>query len=310
VLYFMARESQSILMPTSAVLVKFGAKDLPLIAQGEYWRLATPVFVHIGLLHFIFNSMGLYYIGSHLESLIGAGWFLAVYLLSGIFGNIASVFFSVAVSAGASGALFGLLGSGVMLERLVGHRIEKLTGRKPQRSAYLSMAVVNIAFGLIVPGIDNAAHLGGLVGGLLLTLAMLSFRRNQLMIRRPARGIMIFAGFTLISGTALWWSLDDKRLLGRYLNEAHATQDPAQQVYLLSQALRVMASDTRVYLERGRILLLHDEISGLEDIRVAARDFRLRQAVFELIDELRAADRGVFADAVQEIVGGMEMESI
>lgn len=93
------------------VLVHFGAKVPWLVAGGEYWRLFTAIFLHIGFLHLAFNSYALYSLGPQVETLYGRNRFLMIYLLSGLAGSVASYVLSASVSAGASGAIFGLVGA-------------------------------------------------------------------------------------------------------------------------------------------------------------------------------------------------------
>jgi len=152
------------------VLIRMGAKVTPLIAAGQYWRLFTAMFLHIGLMHLLFNGYALLVIGTELERLLGWPRFLAIYLLSGLFGNLASYAFSPSLAAGASGAIFGLIGSLAAYFAL--HR--ELLGRWGQRRLInlVFLIVVNLILGFTQPGIDNLAHLGGLVTGLALGWAL------------------------------------------------------------------------------------------------------------------------------------------
>ena len=93
------------------ILILFGAKYNPAIVAGQYWRLLTACFVHIGLIHLLFNSYALYSFGREVERRYGRTRFLALYLLSGVAGSTASFVGSPRLAAGASGAIFGLLGA-------------------------------------------------------------------------------------------------------------------------------------------------------------------------------------------------------
>lgn len=166
-------------MPETDVLIGMGAKYILGLVDGEYWRFVTPIFVHIGIVHFLLNSFGLYVIGPQLEEIFGRRWFLAIYLGAGICGNACSAVANIAVSAGASGALFGLLGAGYYLERVVRKKIEQHTGRKVRRGVFGMLVVINIVIGFIIPGIDNAAHIGGLVAGIALANARISWLTNR-----------------------------------------------------------------------------------------------------------------------------------
>ena len=142
-----------------------GEKDNLLIAQGEYWRLFTAIFLHANILHFAFNAYALYIIGRDVERFSGAVRFTIIFLLAGLSGSLFSLVFTQANAVGASGAIFGLIGAqGVFLYR---HR--KLFGERGRRGLQniIIIAVLNLAIGLQA-GIDDWAHVGGLVGGLIL----------------------------------------------------------------------------------------------------------------------------------------------
>lgn len=100
----------------SQILLNFGAKYGPAIQAGDWWRLITPVFLHIGLTHLVVNSVTVYYIGTQIENMFGHIRFLAIYFVSALTGNLASfVFMPDSLSAGASTAIFGLFGAFLML---------------------------------------------------------------------------------------------------------------------------------------------------------------------------------------------------
>jgi len=148
------------------VLIAFGAKFNPLIVEGQVWRLLTSIFLHIGLIHLLFNSYALFRLGTDVERAFGAGRFLVLYLLSGVSGSLLSFAFNPHLSAGASGAIFGLIGAlGVYLFR---HR--QAFGQVGQRRLWdvIGVAAYNLVFGFITPGIDNLGHLGGLISGVAL----------------------------------------------------------------------------------------------------------------------------------------------
>lgn len=150
-------------------IADFGAKDNQLIAQGEYWRLLTAIFVHANILHYGFNAYALYIIGRDVERFSGALRLTVVFLLSGLSGSVFSLIFNPSPSVGASGAIFGLIGAlAVFLFR---HR--QLFGERARRGLQniVFVALINFALGL-QGGIDNWAHLGGLIGGLILGWAL------------------------------------------------------------------------------------------------------------------------------------------
>jgi rhomboid protease GluP len=152
------------------VLVRLGAKVSPLIATGEYWRLFTAMFLHIGLMHLFFNGYALIAIGTELERIVGWGRFLTIYLLSGLFGNLASYAFSPNLAAGASGAIFGLIGA--LAAFFVLHREQLGTWGQRRLINIVILIAVNLFLGFTQPGIDNLAHLGGLLCGFGLGFAL------------------------------------------------------------------------------------------------------------------------------------------
>lgn len=139
-----------------------GMKINELILQGQFWRLITPVLLHGSILHLGFNMYALNALGPELERHYGHWRFLALYLLAGFVGNVASFMFSSNPSLGSSTAIFGLLGAeGVFL-----YQNRELFGRNARRA--LGNIVMIAGFNLIIglnPGIDNWGHIGGLIGG-------------------------------------------------------------------------------------------------------------------------------------------------
>ena len=153
-------------IPTAASIT-VGAQVNSLIVGGDYWRLLTAIFLHAGLMHLAFNGWALYSVGRDMESLLGSGWFIAIYLLTGLAGNVAYYVLGPNVpSLGASGAIFGLIGA----EAAFFLRNRPLLGRfGRQRLGNLAIMIgINLVFGFTVPGINNFAHLGGLLTGFVL----------------------------------------------------------------------------------------------------------------------------------------------
>lgn len=145
------------------VLITYGAKVNALIQQGEWWRLATPMFLHIGFTHILMNMITLYFVGMQIEAAFGHTRFLVMFLVSGIGGNIASFCFSDSLSAGASTAIFGLFGAFMML----GESFWQNPVISQLARTFMAFVVMNIAFDVFTPGIDLAGHIGGLAAGFL-----------------------------------------------------------------------------------------------------------------------------------------------
>ncbi len=147
------------------VLVAFGAKVNTLIQAGEIWRLLTSTFIHIGIMHLVFNLYALWALGPLTEESFGHRRFFMIYIFSGLGGSIASFLFTTALSAGASGAIFGLLGA-LMYDSFKRPNLWK----SGLGMNLIIVILVNFGFGLIQPGIDNFAHLGGLLTGTLFSV--------------------------------------------------------------------------------------------------------------------------------------------
>lgn len=149
------------------VLVSLGAKYNPLILHGQWFRLLTCIFLHGGLIHIAANMYSLYAIGPLVEDLYGKYKYIIIYLATGIISSLFSFWFSAYVSIGASGAIFGLLG--VIL-------VFSIKERKRVGKAFFmnvaSIVAINLFIGLSVKGIDNFAHLGGLLSGITFGLIM------------------------------------------------------------------------------------------------------------------------------------------
>ncbi|MDQ3791909.1 MAG: rhomboid family intramembrane serine protease [Actinomycetota bacterium] len=140
-----------------------GALVPALVAQGEAWRLLSSVFLHSGAVHLGFNMISLYFLGSFVEVAFGRARFLALYLLSGLAGGLAYLYFGDfnAPAVGASGAIFGLLGG------ILGYALRRGTfsWQNPLIRQLLILLALNLYIGFSVPNISNTAHLGGLAGG-------------------------------------------------------------------------------------------------------------------------------------------------
>jgi rhomboid protease GluP len=158
----------SLINPTMESLLTWGANFRPVTVEGEWWRLLSNTFLHIGIMHLLLNMYALAYIGILLEPYLGKARFTTAYLLSGILASLTSVaWHPFVVSAGASGAIFGLYG--VFLAMLTTNFIDK-GARKPLLTSIGIFVAYNLLNGL-KGGIDNAAHIGGLLAGIIIGYA-------------------------------------------------------------------------------------------------------------------------------------------
>ncbi len=142
----------------------------PLVAEGEWWRLVTAAFLHYGVLHLGMNMLVLWFIGPALEEYLGHWRYALLYLVSGLAGSAGALIASPsALTVGASGAIWGIMGAALVLEA---RRIYVFGGQA------LGLVVLNLALTFVIPGISIGGHIGGLVGGALAALAFSSFRRT------------------------------------------------------------------------------------------------------------------------------------
>ncbi|MDP4091813.1 MAG: rhomboid family intramembrane serine protease [Bacillota bacterium] len=177
-----------------SVYTLFGVKYNELIIQGQIWRLFTPVFIHLSVIHLAVNTYSLYSIGPMVENIFGKRRFLFIYLAAGIFGNIGSFIFSNTPSAGASGAIFGLLGALVYIWQ---KNRRNLNGSFI--AAVATTIIFNLFYGFANAGIDNFAHLGGLIGGYLSSYAVGLAVSKQVNMRRTA--VLCLTIFLAVAGT-------------------------------------------------------------------------------------------------------------
>lgn len=162
VLVFLAQMASELFLGVDVLLI-YGAKINAAIDQGQFWRLVTPIFLHGSILHLGFNMYALYVLGPSIERAYGRWLFLALFLVSGIYGNLFSYWLMPAVSLGASTAVFGLIAA----QAVFIYRNRRLYGQRA-RAMLMNIGVIlliNLLIGLS-PGIDNWGHLGGFLGGL------------------------------------------------------------------------------------------------------------------------------------------------
>jgi membrane associated rhomboid family serine protease len=170
----------------------------PLVAQGDWWRLITSAFLHASLLHIAFNMYFLWFVGSAVEQALGRGRFLLIYFVSALAGSAgALVWTPTTPTVGASGALFGLLGAALVLER---QRTFVLGG------AAGALIVINLILSFTLSNISVGGHIGGLIGGILCTLVLSKFGRGHAAYSRVGLwGIAGVLGVGLLSIAVAYW---------------------------------------------------------------------------------------------------------
>lgn len=174
--------------PSTEALVKWGANALPLTMMDDPWRLASSAFLHIGLMHLLFNGFAMYFFGQIAEPMFGSAKFLALFLLAAIGGNLLNNYVTwqsiiegtgqPGLSAGASGGIMGI-GAALLIAALFKISVNSMILNL--KSLIIIMAI-NLVYGFAVPGIDNAGHIGGAITGLVIALAFAIGYRQRLAI--------------------------------------------------------------------------------------------------------------------------------
>lgn len=192
------------LSPTAAELLARGGNFLP-VTIGQPWRLAVATVLHAGLVHLAFNMWALWDAGRIAERFYGNLQFLAIYSVSGLIGSLASLFFAArtGVSVGASGAVFGVVGA-LAAAVFTKHRHVPPGIGRAMRSSVTMFVGYSLLMGFLVPHIDNAAHVGGLIAGFLMGTVMAEkFDREEFLRSGMLRASAAIAG-AMVTGFAMW----------------------------------------------------------------------------------------------------------
>lgn len=174
--------------PSTEALLKWGANALPFTMNDDPWRLVSSAFLHIGLMHLLFNGFAMYFFGQIAEPMFGSAKFLALFLLAAIGGNLLNSYVTwqsildgtgqPGLSAGASGGIMGI-GAALLIAALFKISVN---GMVLNLKSLIFIMGINLVYGFAVPGIDNAGHIGGAVTGLVIALAFAIGYRQRLAI--------------------------------------------------------------------------------------------------------------------------------
>lgn len=296
--------------PTTDSLIHWGANFRPVTLDGQWYRLFTSCFIHIGIVHLLMNMYALIFIGSLLEPYLGKSRFLSAYLSTGLLGSIASLLWNdLTVSAGASGAIFGMYG--VFLVLLTTDLIEN-----EKRKALLSSIVIFVGYNLVYglkEGIDNAAHIGGLIGGLIIGYIYINFfedEDDQALKFKVMGGLAVF--FSVISFTILSMLSNDIVEYDRRMHEFVEMESMALEIYhqvnyLPKEDLLYNINDRGIYYWNESINLI-DELDKMDlpDI-IHQRNSKiknyceLRIKSFELIYKAVSEDTDNYQKEIQDL---------
>ena len=232
--------------PTSDQIVAWGGNYGPLTMGGQPWRLLTCIFVHIGIVHIVANMWALFVLGRLAESLYGRFSFLAVYLISGIAGSVASLLWNpMGVSAGASGAIFGTLAA-LIATLYVGKLPLPRHVVRPVLATLVLWAALQLGYGFWKTGVDNAAHVGGLVAGLILGFPIGHHLGPSSSSRRSRERIFTYSLMALGIFCFIVWRIDSYVAQVERARILLSENKPDQALPLLNAALKRRPKD--VYL--------------------------------------------------------------
>jgi rhomboid protease GluP len=284
------------MQPAIDGLIQWGANYGPKTTQGEWWRMFTCMFLHIGVLHLLFNMLALWNVGSFMERLLGSTGFLVLYLLAGLLGSVASVAWNpFVVSAGASGAIFGLYGG--LLAFLMRHRaMQQHAFLATLRTNTLAFLGYNLVYGFIQQGIDMAAHLGGLAGGFVCGCVLMPSLTSAWRPRPQGRSVLVgVIGLGLIVG------------LSDLLPRAEDVEVRLQQFASLESTILAMFNRAITQLQQGKITeaemvrILEQEVlppwrtqhEALDQLTTLSRlPMRQKQLVTTLVEYMTARQEG------------------
>ncbi len=299
----MALAGISITDPTILDLIRWGANTGELTLSGDWWRLVTCMFLHIGIIHIAVNMWCLWSLGAVCEGLYGSWTFAAVYLISGVSGSLASIAYHPhGVSAGASGAIFGIAGA-LISSYYFGEFSTSSSAVAGSLRSVVGFAAYNLIFGAMSGVTDNAAHVGGLIGGLVLGALIARTAPHQDDLSR--RVAVILFGAALVAGA--WFWLEQARGVearvvraDQYLRDNKTPQAIAQ----LQQVIRQRPADVSAHfaLAHAYFNLSQYPQAETELKRVLELDPQHTGASYELgmayLSEKRAAD-------AKEVFSGM-----
>lgn len=254
-----------IMSPDGETLVKWGANYRPLTLNGEWWRLITSNYIHIGIIHLAFNMYALSFIGKFLEPFLGKTRLIIVYTATGIIGSAASVWWNEsAASAGASGAIFGV--HGVFLAMLTGNFFP------PEiKKALLTNLLVFIGLNLMIgvgAGFDNAGHIGGVVSGVIFGYVFLQGIKKENKTWKWISISIVCIATVLVSILALRTANNDLAVYGEKMEEFSKLEQEALSIDFNSKSISkdsmLLLINTKGLDSWKRCKAILDETDGLK----------------------------------------------
>lgn len=277
VLYFIFIEFNGGSMDTET-LITYGAKYNPAIIDGEWWRIVTSMFMHIGIIHLGMNMLALYYLGTAVEQIFGLTRFMVMYMLAGIGAGIASFALTNSVSAGASGAIFGMFGA--LLYFGVIHRKLFL---QTMGTSILFIIGINLVFGFTVPAIDNSAHIGGLIAGLVAANIVQLPKQQNKTVRKIGTVV-----FVIGISVCIWYGFtNNSNVLMYELTEIEQLQEEKEYDVVIERTTELLESDDQfapqLLFQRSYARIMTFEFdTALEDLEqlIVLEDTRMPEAYY------------------------------
>nr|WP_275899723.1 rhomboid family intramembrane serine protease [Bacillus piscicola] len=261
-------------------LIEFGAKYNPAILDGEWWRLFSSMFLHIGFLHIFMNSLALFYLGGAVERMYGTLRFSVIYLTAGLFGSLASFACNEQVSAGASGAIFGCFGALLYFGLIHRQLFFRTMGVN-----VLFILAINLVFGFVVPAVDNGAHIGGLAGGFLASAVVhLPKHRNK------TRQLLILVATILCAGILYGYGVNNDNKsesvpLDLQLAQEYLEKDNIQEAEEILQDVLRHQENEQAYFLLGNVFIQENKYEqAAEQFREAiSLDQEFLEAYYNLV---------------------------
>ncbi|MGE6245542.1 rhomboid family intramembrane serine protease [Psychrobacter proteolyticus] len=217
--------------PSTEALLKWGANALPFTMGDDPWRLVSSAFLHIGLMHLLFNGFAMYFFGQIAEPMFGSAKFLALFLLAAIGGNLLNSYVTwqsildgtgqPGLSAGASGGIMGI-GAALLIAALFKISVN---GMVLNLKSLIFIMGINLVYGFAVPGIDNAGHIGGAITGLIIALAFAIGYRQRLAVAIQNAAIQHQRTFNSYQANYSYSTHDTPSYNSQYSGQSHDQLD-------------------------------------------------------------------------------------
>ena len=297
----------SFFSPSQQILIRFGAIDPVKLALGEWWRLVTANFIHFGVIHLAFNCFALHILGSQIEKILGRFYFILVYVFSGISATLYSSYFNLSLACGASGAIFGLIGVGTLLEIFFDKRSSRLfTGKKLNdlslrlilnRWPCSALALLNIMLAIFFNyigqllslsiRIDNSAHLGGFFSGASLFYFIIAYRKFKLGSKRSLLGMTPFLINIFQILLVSYYLFATPYIKQNYFRAAQSSNSNLTSFFYYSQALKIDPFFNAARFEIGRLYIMNGEYAhAVKEFNFIIDDSLMINKFHELIEEL------------------------